>query len=203
MGPGIACTCLAPRSSTPLSEAVASGDYYERVHGLEILERLTHLAGPKTPEWEHSFQIALQDGEPTVRKNAARALGALARAGAVEALSRALDDVDPDVRLSALDALGRIGTPDAAARLVRYVEHAVDPGLRVDAKSALVRIASEHVEAFLSELDADDSVARNRASQRIIDMTGEDFGYDPSRKASQQDFSSDSLRAALVALTAR
>jgi HEAT repeat protein len=56
----------------------------------------------------------LDDPEPAVRARAARALGEIGHAPAVERLARTVRfDPDPDVAKRALDALAEIGTDEA------------------------------------------------------------------------------------------
>jgi HEAT repeat protein len=82
----------------------------------------------------------LKDPDPTVRSNAAKALGQMENSRALEALISALRDTDASVRLSAAEALGVIEkntSPKMDPRVVGPLAEALsDPDVRVRQKAA-------------------------------------------------------------------
>lgn len=73
--------------------------------------------------------IFANDTEPTVRVQAAAALGATRNAAALEPLRQAAEDDDRDIRQAAVQALGRLNRPEAIPVLTRAARDA-DLGVR-------------------------------------------------------------------------
>ncbi len=82
----------------------------------------------------------LASGDPTLRANAAQALGWLKPADATNALIAALDDPVANVRGEAAWALGETGTGAAHAALAAAVEREADAEAHAAANAALARI---------------------------------------------------------------
>jgi HEAT repeat protein len=109
----------------------------------DVATRLTAirtLLEEKTPLAVEELTAALQDPIPEVRREAARALGAIGDARAVPALIQALQDPASNLVLEAADALGAIGSPDATDALLPLL-HAERIEARIAAAQALRRIA--------------------------------------------------------------
>jgi hypothetical protein len=104
------------------------------------LNAIRTLLEEKTPLAVEELTAALQDPIPEVRREAARALGAIGDARAVPALIQALHDPASDLVLEAADALGAIGSPDATDALLPLLE-AERIEARIAAAQALRRIA--------------------------------------------------------------
>lgn len=101
-----------------------------------------------------------------LRNDAARALGELADARAVEPLFLALSDADAPVRDSAGQALMRVGLP-AASRLVATLRNPRSP-LRVAAARLLGGIGgSEAMQALLEAADDPDWHVREAATEAL------------------------------------
>jgi HEAT repeat protein len=113
-------------------------------------------------------ELLREDPVPEVRREAARALGALAEASevAVDALIAALDDPNDGVRRSATLALGRAGGPRAAEALVRTLtEH---PELWQEASAALAGTGERgSAERLAPLLEAESSHVRSGAIRAI------------------------------------
>ena len=109
----------------------------------DVATRLTAirtLLEEKTPLAVEELTAALQDPIPEVRREAARALGAIGDTRAVPALIQALQDPASNLVLEAADALGAIGSPEATDALLPLL-HAERIEARIAAAQALRRIA--------------------------------------------------------------
>ena len=104
------------------------------------LNAIRTLLEEKTPLAVEELTAALHDPIPEVRREAARALGAIGDPRAVPALVRALQDPATDLVLEAAEALGAIGSPDATDALLPLLQ-AERIEARVAAAQALRRIA--------------------------------------------------------------
>jgi len=116
------------------------------------LNAIRTLLEEKTPLAVEELTAALQDPIPEVRREAARALGAIGDARAVPALIQALHDPASDLVLEAADALGTIGSPEATNALLPLLETERIEA-RIAAAQALRRIADPHaLRALLQRL---------------------------------------------------
>jgi HEAT repeat protein/MFS-type transporter involved in bile tolerance (Atg22 family) len=104
------------------------------------LSAIRTLLEEKTPLAVEELTAALHDPIPEVRREAARALGAIGDSRAVPALIRALHDPASDLVLEAADALGAIGSTEATDALLPLLE-AERIEARIAAAQALRRIA--------------------------------------------------------------
>jgi len=94
-----------------LADALANGYPEEREAAASAMQ------GCNDPRYTQALIAALRDDTPAVRQNAARALGALHAANAIEPLGRLLGDRDYDVAQAAADALAQIGDTRATRSL--------------------------------------------------------------------------------------
>jgi HEAT repeat protein len=135
---------------------------------------------------------ALSDAEPSVRRQAAFALGILDGRSAVRELQNALQDGDPGVRGAAASALGKVGTSEDGRALVPLLSDASAP-VRQRALRALGTLKTRSAGPALRELyetsrgkDAGRSVLE--ALARVEDPAQEDLfkrliqDPDPDRK---------------------
>jgi HEAT repeat protein len=89
--------------------------------GLRVLRQRSAMA---------SLVLALDDGSPRVRKEAALAIGVIAPAEAEHALVAALSDGDADVRYFAADALGEVRTAAVRKAIEHRLVEETDPVVR-------------------------------------------------------------------------
>jgi HEAT repeat protein len=127
------------------------------------LGKLGHQAAANeneaTDTIREALEKALADAQPSVRQNAAWALGRLGAkkgAAAVPALSRALEDADPLVRRDAAAALRELGpgAHAAVAPLLAHFKSDKDPEVRKTALNALVNIVAAEDRAIAKDLRA-------------------------------------------------
>lgn len=107
---------------------------YARWSAIWALDAIDGGAAART-----AIASALVDADPSVRRQAARQLGARAAADAVPLLANRLADADASVRFHAATALGRIGDKRAVAPLLRALAES-DLYARFAAFTALNRI---------------------------------------------------------------
>lgn len=190
---------LGPPVFPYLQEALSAGGFYERFHALDIVADLAPIAYDRATVWSEIVSKILNDKSPAVRMKAARTLGFLGQPAAVSALKAALNDSDLDVRLCAVEALGRIGSDAARDRLLELLSPAASiiDQIRVEAAAALVRIASDYDPAFLDELRSEDAKRRDYAHQKLIELLGDDFGYDLNAPKSDRKAAAQKIEAAL------
>jgi len=110
------------------------------------------LTGTRTGTIDQ-FASALADEVPTVRAEAAEALGHCG-AGALPALDGARRDVDTRVVEATATAYGEIGDPIAVDWLIQQAEDADDRGVREAAVAALGAIGDERARSVLIALTA-------------------------------------------------
>lgn len=149
---------LEPRG-LPVAESVVLASILEAQADLDVTPHLRALAGQTLSSRERSALIRaagrsrdrwlsgwlatqLGDPDPTVRSDAATALGQPWHAGQVPALARAARDPDERVARAALRALTRVGTEPATAALRELASDGSAPLRRV-AVAELRRTAAE------------------------------------------------------------
>jgi len=115
--------------------------------------------------------LLLNDPDPEVRRQCARALGELSLARSVEPLARALGDQDGDVRREAASAIGELDdVTKAPAALVRATT-SPDPELRRHATQALAHIGDvATLQALADRLGDDDKSIRLAAVEGLGEM---------------------------------
>jgi len=117
------------------------------------LQAVRTLMEEKTPLAVEELTAALRDPIPEVRREAAKALGAIGDARAVPALLQVLRDPASDLALEAAGALGVIGSPEATPELVKLL-NAERIEVRIAAIQALRRIADPRaLPALLERLE--------------------------------------------------
>jgi putative membrane-bound dehydrogenase-like protein len=97
-------------------------------------------------EWRDP-QLALDDPEPMVRRQAMRRAGTERDTNAVPMLVSAMSDLDPSIRFQAATALGHIADARAVTKLIPALDEA-DPFVRYTVFTALNRIGRSHPEAW-------------------------------------------------------
>ncbi|MBN1947228.1 MAG: HEAT repeat domain-containing protein [Bradymonadales bacterium] len=106
---------------------------------------------------------ALSDGRPTMRQNAATALGVIGKgaADAAGSLALAVRDDNPDVRASAAQALGQLGAEAAAVAVPALLRALTDPVAEVAtaAKASLEGLGSEALDPLVQALDCEPDLA--------------------------------------------
>ncbi len=175
-----------------------------RIAALEIMAAL----GPKAQPAVGDLIALLDDGDPTVRGEAALALAAVGpeAAAAVPALGKLLaaENVDPETRFSAAYALGRIG---AAARpaveLLKRLSGSADNVLATVAMWATLKIAPEDKSMFEDAIPAlrkavrnDREIVRLEAVVALGDIGPPAASAIPILELASEDDSSRQVRAA-------
>lgn len=196
---------LGPGALPLIEPALAAPGTYARVHALEVLERLAESCDPKARVRLANLAARplLQDALPAVAVQAAAACGA---ARVADQLVVALGQRrEPEVTVAVLDALGRTGLPVAARTLADFAADPRAATLAPDARVALeaARLATDRThpaEAFLALLASEDTAIAFAALQRLVALTGEGFGLDPTAPAAAR---TEALAAAARALAAR
>lgn len=107
---------LGPVLRPILLRELASKRARQRVFGAHALRRLA-----PGEELRPLLRVAVLDGTPEVRRQAALALRASGRDGVIVPIARALSSNDPRVRTNAAEALGQVGFPAAVPALVAHM----------------------------------------------------------------------------------
>ncbi len=193
---------LGPAVVPFLSEGLAAGDTYVRLHCLEVMETLAGLVGAKVRG--RLAVIAsdplLHDPSTGVAAQAARVAGA---AGVPDPLLIALDTRrEPEVQLAVTDALAAAGKAEAIAPLQAWWTDAraftVSPDLRAAVEAALIVLDVERdPEGLLAMLASDDASEVYPALDRLIGITGSDHGIDAAAPPAARAEGIASARTAL------
>lgn len=138
------------------------------------LERLGDASHRK--EWA---ELLRRHGDPTVRRNAALALGALGDSKAVALLDRAAtSDPDEGVRLQAMEGMAVMGDKDAIDQLLRF-SIAGRSFRQPFALLALGRVKDDRVaEALRSRLESAPYLESKLAAARSLGAQGRGEGFD-------------------------
>ncbi len=124
--------------------------------------------------------ILRTDGDPLVRAAAVRALGKAADPNYVENIARALFDEHLAVRQDAATALDNVHGEVAIDPLRNRAVNDVNQDVRAKSAMALRHYRREDVVRTLVECLGDKAFAvRYRAHQALVEILGEDRGYDP------------------------
>jgi len=145
------------------------GDYMKMEHAADAINK---MSDSEKQQFLKGVISKLKDDNGSVRKNAARALGIIGDAGAVEALEEALKDADVLVRGSATEALGAIG--DAGA--VGALEEALKDGIvsvRVTAAWALGAIGNARAVEALEEALKDEAADVREYAAKALGHIGD------------------------------
>lgn len=128
----------------------------------------------------------LVEGGLTIRATAARALGKLGDARAVEPLAMLLDDPDAGSRMAAAIALGRVGGRNTIPALLRTLGDPSRP-VRIHALASLVRVgAPDAVPPLIAHLESR-SVTMRRWAARRLGRVGDERAVAPLRAARGRD----------------
>lgn len=191
---------LGPGVLPHLEEGLAAPDDYQRLHVLEVMERLADQVDRKTRGRIAVIAAVplLEDPSSAVAAQAARTCGAV---GVADPLVEALDRRrESDVRLAMVDALGASGRRDALASLEAWLagRDALGPDLRAAVAAARLRLSDDgDPGALLELLGSDDPDQAYPAIERLVQLTGSDHGLDPLADAETR---ASSLAAAERAL---
>ncbi|MFE2628135.1 MerR family transcriptional regulator [Streptomyces sp. NPDC059374] len=153
-----------------------------------------------------ALTAAVREGEPAVRRRAARALADLAEVPeAAAALREALADPDPAVRRPAALALGRQGETAAVPVLVGMVVDGVNDVEAADVLGALSEdpaCAARVLTALTGELTAPgaDSATRVRLMQALVELPGPGVGEVLDRLSRDDDHAVARVAAAFAGL---
>lgn len=194
---------LGPGVLPLLEEGLRSADAYARVHSLEVLERLAGVVDAKT-----RVRIASLAAAPLLRDAPAVAAQAAATCGAARVADQlivALEQrAEPALQVAVLDALGLTGLP-AARETLRTLAAAPRAALLApDARAALLaaQLACDPAAdpgPFVECLASPDPDLAYAALQRLIALTGDDHGLDPSAPPAARAAALEAARAALAA----
>ncbi|MBN2476742.1 MAG: HEAT repeat domain-containing protein [Pirellulales bacterium] len=122
------------------------------------------------------------EGDPLIRAEIVRTLGAYRCQQAEDVLRAALEDLDPEVRMTACEAWGKRDGPQSAALLGRTLGGDVDIDVRLAAARALGRSKDPSAVAALGEVLGDEDPAMQvRAMKSLRQITGKDLGNDVNR----------------------
>jgi hypothetical protein len=123
-----------------------------------------------------------EEGDPIIRAEIVRAIGAYGTASSQSVVRAALEDSDRDVRVAACDAIGKQHTPEAVTLLSAALGRDVDVDVRLAAARALGRTGQPTAVSALAEaLEDRDPAMQFRAVESLELCTGEDFGRDVNR----------------------
>jgi len=168
---------LGPPVIPFLVKALSSDDFYVKFHVLDIIAELATSSGSLDTDLSDAVCGSLKDRSPAVRAQACRTLGRLGHASSIPFLEQVLGDGDSDVRLKAVEAIGLIGGSESERCLTDLLANTAQGQLRVEILAALVRFSSRHVEELQKELLSADASRQGWALQKVIDLTGDDFGF--------------------------
>jgi HEAT repeat protein len=114
-----------PDVATVIAAAYESGD-----HGLQC-SAIYAMGRSLQARWQPTIFAELENDDPELRFEAARAAGALGATDAIPALLDAAHDDDPEVRHAAIGAIGQIGGRGAVRALERLTEDAGDADMEL------------------------------------------------------------------------
>jgi len=145
-----------------------------------LTDAIVELAGPDAEEARSREAVALlasglADADDASRLRGARVLGAIARDGDADLVTRLLKDPSPEVRRAAVDAIARLASDRTPEPLHLAIADEA-PSVRIAAAQALGASPSPKVFEDLRRL-ADDEDARVRAV--AVKAIGLRFGADP------------------------
>ena len=142
------------------------------------------LVGYSQTEDINTLIKELKDKDRSVRENAAKALGEIKDARAVEPLIIALKDNSPGVRHKAAEALGKIGDTRATNALMYASENDNDTGVRYIAAKALGKIKGlhpdkplnkEYINVLIQQLRDENIIIRYK-TESTLEMIGSPAG---------------------------
>lgn len=160
-----------------IAEAYASDEPKHRVSAIFSMGR-----NADRPRWGQQVRSELENPEPEIRFEAARAAGELELREAGPALSELLGDDDSQVREAAVWSLGQIGGTFARRALTDLLENTEDEEEQDFIQEALDNLAfTDEVNSFsLFELDGDDDAVFELEDDEDeeLDLYGDDEDED-------------------------
>jgi len=170
------------QAETLVGERLNDADANVRVAALFAMHRLGRR------EQTAMLTTYLLDHEaPTVRRNAALALGLLETPSAVRVLARAMKDSDGGVRHHALEAMARLGNQDARQELTFMTSCGVGSD-EVFAIHALAQTGdSTYADTFRYKLQTADHLETRLAAARGLGMLGSGEGLSAAMDALRVD----------------
>jgi len=168
---------LGPPVLPFLAKALTDSNFYVRFHALDVIADLAPAAGRRVDDLAASVSACVKDRSPAIRAQACRTLGRLGLGSSLPFLEQVLGDSDSDVRLKAVEAIGLIGGPKSERCLLDLLANTAQGQLRIEILAALVRFSCSHADGLLTELLSDDPSRQEWALQKVIDLTGDDFGF--------------------------
>ena len=165
-------------AETAVSDCFDDEDASVRVAALFARHRLGHT--------ERTGEMAgylLHHEDPTVRRNAALALGLLDEPGAVKLLARAMRDRDAGVRHHTLEAMARLGNREAKQELT-FMTAAGVGSEEVFALNALAGTRDRaYLDTFRYKLETALHLETRLAAARGLGVLGVDEGFDLALRA--------------------
>ncbi len=114
------------------------------------------MGGSADKRWLGTVLAEMDNPNPEMRAEAARAAGNLGSGDALSPLERLTEDDDYEVRLAAIEGLGRIGGETAGDILMRLYEEADDDEMLAAIDDALEEMSLFSGELLLLDLDDDE-----------------------------------------------
>lgn len=152
-----------PRAGPALAEALKDENQavcYAALHTLGVLKYL--------PAEEQIFAL-LSSRDTNMRRGAIAALGQMQAKNSGAAVAGALADPEPLVRMEAVRAVGEIGYPEAAPELVKLLDAANQPQLRIESATALSRMGmNDGLPAAYEFIKSPEISIRNQAMNIIV-----------------------------------
>jgi HEAT repeat protein len=155
-------------------------------------EAVLKLGQGEAARWDVTPKIlknrALGDESPLVRAAAVQVYAQLIESEELpEVLSKAADDIDMRVRMEAAAALSNRWDTQSMEILLKLLENDEETAIRTQAAGGLVNFRDrKSVRGLTEALDDDEFSVSYRARQSLMELTGQDFGYD--RQAWQEWF---------------
>jgi len=166
-----------PTPKEQLAMAFDSDDADHRREGVLMLS--SHQWGLQEPYLKGYAMLLESDEDPTVRAAAATALGRSKAPGYLETLAAALSDPVPAVQWDAAVALDSLYGQAAIAPLKAAAREDTSADVRAASAWALRHYQREDVADVLLACLSDESFAvQHQARMAMVELAGEDFGYD-------------------------
>ncbi|WP_437493516.1 HEAT repeat domain-containing protein [Sorangium sp. So ce1014] len=131
-----------------------------------------------------SLTLLTGAGDVQTARQALRALGAMEARWACPAIAACLDHPSMSIKKTAAEALSRAGGPEAVPRLVFWLGHHDNPGLRAALEAALRAIVGPACEATI--LAAAEAAEDERARDRLLDAVGRTLSAQAIRSGIRQ-----------------
>ena len=164
-----------------------SGKFMHIEHEHDWEEEGEHAAAPDAQDsglWEELASTCLHDP-----KCEATRLAEQHHDDWIEHCSKRLGSTDPAAREQAVKVLGAMQDPEAIDLLARAALGESDPLIRLDEAAIVAAAGDARGRRALVELLADETppLVRDEAHELLLEIAGEDFGYDPFAGAGDND----------------